>query len=200
MAAKSLAVEFPKFSDVHTELGLEFRFNNWRRGRNLMVESTGGGGAWLDFDADGYPDAVFAQGCDPDRIQRAVKAAEAADDSGAVAIFLSLALDGAAGRMASEVVRLGWMRRLAEIHKSQGDLGEAIRRHRAILQQWPLDADAYAGLHRCYADLEDWGSLAELIRTHIGLLETASNTPEVRLRREWSELLTEKLKVLDLLF
>lgn len=64
-AAKSVAVQFPKFHDVHSELGLQFRYDNWRRGRNLMVESTGGGGAWLDFDADGYPDTVFAQGCDP---------------------------------------------------------------------------------------------------------------------------------------
>lgn len=65
VTAKPLAVEFPTFREVHEELGLQFRFDNWRRGRNLMVESTGGGGAWLDFDADGYPDAVFAQGCDP---------------------------------------------------------------------------------------------------------------------------------------
>lgn len=59
-------VDFPRFTDVHAELGLRFRYERWSRGRSLMVETTGGaGGTWLDFDADGYLDAVFAQGCDP---------------------------------------------------------------------------------------------------------------------------------------
>ncbi len=59
-------IEFPVFTEVHQNLGLQFRYDRWSRGRHLMLETTGGaGGTWLDIDADHYPDAVFAQGCDP---------------------------------------------------------------------------------------------------------------------------------------
>ena len=59
-------VAFPTFTDVHEQMGLLYQYDGWVRGLKLMVEATGGaGGTWLDVDADGYLDAVFAQGCDP---------------------------------------------------------------------------------------------------------------------------------------
>ena len=83
-------VAFPKFTDVHEQMGLLYQYDGWVRGLKLMVEATAGaGGTWLDVDSDGYLDAVFAQGCDPtaetpspelsDRLFRNVDAEEFAD-------------------------------------------------------------------------------------------------------------------------
>ena len=60
---------------------------------------------------------------DPEQIASAVQQAESAGDDGAIAQFLTYGLDGGAAQVASEFVRLHWMRRLADIHKEQGDLG-----------------------------------------------------------------------------
>lgn len=51
--------------DVAKSAGLDFVYHNGRSGRALMVESTGGGGGWLDFDRDGLPDLFLVQGGDP---------------------------------------------------------------------------------------------------------------------------------------
>lgn len=51
--------------DVHEEAGLEFVFDNGRSPQRLMVESTAGGAAWIDYDVDGWPDLYLPQGGNP---------------------------------------------------------------------------------------------------------------------------------------
>jgi hypothetical protein len=55
----------PEFREVQHETGVQFRYENGANGRKLMVEATGGGAAWIDFDRDGRPDLYFVQGGDP---------------------------------------------------------------------------------------------------------------------------------------
>ena len=40
-----------RFVDRHEELGVSFSYDNGSDERSLMVQSTGGGGGWMDFDA-----------------------------------------------------------------------------------------------------------------------------------------------------
>lgn len=63
--AATEAFACPRFLDVASEVGLEFVYQNGRDERALMVQSTGGGAAWLDFDRDGWVDVYFAQGGNP---------------------------------------------------------------------------------------------------------------------------------------
>lgn len=58
-------VAAPRLVDRHAELGLDFTYDNGASGKALMVESTGGGGGWIDFDRDGWPDLYLVQGGDP---------------------------------------------------------------------------------------------------------------------------------------
>ena len=53
--------------DVAAEVGIDFAYDTGQSGEWLMVESTGGGGGWLDFDRDGLSDVYFCQGGDPRR-------------------------------------------------------------------------------------------------------------------------------------
>lgn len=59
--------ELPRivFDDVHSAVGVEFQFDTGANGRAFMVESTGGGGGWLDYDRDGWPDLYLVQGGNP---------------------------------------------------------------------------------------------------------------------------------------
>ena len=45
--------------------GIHFRYENGARGQSLMVEATGGGAGWLDYDLDGQPDLYLVQGGNP---------------------------------------------------------------------------------------------------------------------------------------
>jgi hypothetical protein len=56
---------FPVFNDVAHELGLDFTYDNGVSEKVLMVESTGGGAGWLDYDSDGLLDLYFCQGGNP---------------------------------------------------------------------------------------------------------------------------------------
>jgi hypothetical protein len=53
------------FEDVHAALGVEFTFDTGANGRAFMVESTGGGGGWIDYDRDGWIDLYLVQGGNP---------------------------------------------------------------------------------------------------------------------------------------
>ena len=62
-AAETLS--FPRLVDAAAELGVHHVYNNGASPRALMVESTGGGCGWLDFDRDGLVDLYLTQGGDP---------------------------------------------------------------------------------------------------------------------------------------
>ncbi|HVW02550.1 MAG TPA: FG-GAP-like repeat-containing protein, partial [Planctomycetaceae bacterium] len=63
--SRSRLTTFPRFEEVASQAGLEFTYTNGASGRVLMVEATGGGAGWLDFDSDGWLDVYFCQGGDP---------------------------------------------------------------------------------------------------------------------------------------
>ena len=50
------------FTDVADRLGIQFQYENGAQGQSLMVEATGGGVGWFDYDGDGVLDLFFAQG------------------------------------------------------------------------------------------------------------------------------------------
>ncbi|GIW94119.1 MAG: RNA-binding protein [Pirellulaceae bacterium] len=55
------------FEDVAPVWGLDFTYDNGAQGELLMVEATGGGAGWLDYDGDGRWDVYFCQGGDAGR-------------------------------------------------------------------------------------------------------------------------------------
>lgn len=57
-----------QFEDVAAQAGIQFVYENGAAGRELMVESLGGGVAWFDYDMDGLPDLYFTQGGRPDAV------------------------------------------------------------------------------------------------------------------------------------
>lgn len=59
------SIKFPRFRDVAEQLGIQFTYLNGDKGEVLMVEDTGGGAAWFDYDSDGLLDLYFCQGGDP---------------------------------------------------------------------------------------------------------------------------------------
>lgn len=56
---------FPEFQEVAADLGVAFTYANGASGRVLMVEATGGGAGWLDYDGDGLLDLYLCQGGNP---------------------------------------------------------------------------------------------------------------------------------------
>ncbi len=56
---------FPEFREVAEDLGIAFTYVNGASGRVLMVEATGGGAGWLDYDGDGLLDLYLCQGGNP---------------------------------------------------------------------------------------------------------------------------------------
>ena len=49
----------PQFTDVTTAAGIRFRHNNGAAGKKYLPETLGSGGAFLDFDNDGWQDILF---------------------------------------------------------------------------------------------------------------------------------------------
>ena len=60
----AIAMDAPHFQEVSAESGVEFVYENGA-GRKFMVEGTGGGAGWLDYDRDGQWDLYLVQGGDP---------------------------------------------------------------------------------------------------------------------------------------
>ncbi len=58
-------ITFPRFTEVALESGIDFTYRNGASGKAFMVEATGGGAGWLDYDGDGLLDLYFCQGGDP---------------------------------------------------------------------------------------------------------------------------------------
>lgn len=54
-----------RFKEIQKDVGIEFVYQNGMKGYSLMVETTGGGVSWLDYDLDGNQDLFFCQGGDP---------------------------------------------------------------------------------------------------------------------------------------
>ncbi len=55
-------VRFPVFGDVADSVGISHVFNNGASPRAIMIESTGGGSGWFDYDHDGIIDLCLTQG------------------------------------------------------------------------------------------------------------------------------------------
>jgi hypothetical protein len=62
---QSKLATFPRFHEAAAELGINFIYSNGASGRALMVEATGAGAGWVDFDGDGLLDLYLCQGGDP---------------------------------------------------------------------------------------------------------------------------------------
>ena len=59
-------LQFPFFTVANEDVDLQLTYSNGTSARQLMVESTGTGIGWLDFDLDDRMDIYFPQGGEPD--------------------------------------------------------------------------------------------------------------------------------------
>src|SRR3954454_18053013 len=57
--AASLPQSQPTFTDVTQSAGIRFKHNSGRAGKKYLPETVGSGGAFLDFDNDGWPDILL---------------------------------------------------------------------------------------------------------------------------------------------
>lgn len=92
------------FVDVAEALHILHTYDNGARGMNLMVEATGGGCGWIDFDGDGFADLYLNQGGNP--------VAENSDSLPTDQLFWSL--DGKQFRNVTDAARI------RELHYGQG--------------------------------------------------------------------------------
>ena len=60
------ALRMARFANVAEALGVRFVYDNGASSKRLMVEATGGGCGWLDYDRDGWLDLYLSQGGVPD--------------------------------------------------------------------------------------------------------------------------------------
>ncbi|MBC7965403.1 MAG: CRTAC1 family protein [Fuerstia sp.] len=67
-APEQSPLQSPRFREVQHELGIDQTYANGAAGEELMVESTGGGAGWLDYDRDGAVDLYLNQGGNPKTI------------------------------------------------------------------------------------------------------------------------------------
>ena len=64
-APQSKVLHSTRFTTVSPQCGIDYTYQNGASGNLLMVEATGGGGGWLDYDCDGRSDLYLVQGGDP---------------------------------------------------------------------------------------------------------------------------------------
>lgn len=62
---ENASLEFTTFTETTAECGISFTYDNGASPQVLMVETTGGGCGWIDFDRDGFCDLYFVQGGNP---------------------------------------------------------------------------------------------------------------------------------------
>ncbi|PYQ08008.1 MAG: CRTAC1 family protein [Acidobacteria bacterium] len=61
VAVLAVAADAPiVFTDVTAAAGIRFKHNSGAFGKKYLPETIGAGGAWLDFDGDGWPDLLLA--------------------------------------------------------------------------------------------------------------------------------------------
>lgn len=65
VATESRSILGPVFEDVAREVGIEHQYVNGAKELLLMVQPTGGGCGWIDFDRDGLCDLYLNQAGDP---------------------------------------------------------------------------------------------------------------------------------------
>lgn len=65
-AGESSPLRSPQFEDVADPRGIRHQYDNGASPKALMVESTGGGCGWIDYDRDGLLDLYLTQGGIPD--------------------------------------------------------------------------------------------------------------------------------------
>ena len=61
----AVILDSPVFRDVASDVALDFTYDNGASPQRLMVEATGGGAGWLDFDRDSFWDLYYVQGGGP---------------------------------------------------------------------------------------------------------------------------------------
>lgn len=59
---ESIEAEYPRFTECAKALGINHTYDNGASPKALMVESTGGGAGWFDFENDGRIDLMLTQG------------------------------------------------------------------------------------------------------------------------------------------
>ena len=64
-SAETAVVRSARFEELAPKCGIDFTYRNGAESKSLMVEATGGGCGWLDYDSDGAPDLYLVQGGDP---------------------------------------------------------------------------------------------------------------------------------------
>ncbi len=64
LAASAGADDLPRFTDVTAAAGIRFRHNTGAFGKKYLPETMGSGCAFVDFDADGWPDILLLSGRD----------------------------------------------------------------------------------------------------------------------------------------
>src|SRR5258708_18620688 len=53
-----------KFTDITSAAGMNFVHNSGRAGKKYLPETLGSGGAFIDYDNDGWPDIILINGKD----------------------------------------------------------------------------------------------------------------------------------------
>ena len=97
----------------------------------------------------------------------------------------------------NEDVVLEWRRKLAKAHNARGAFAEAIQHHRAILQQWPLDADAFQALSEIFREQADWMSLSSLYQQVVRARESEDALIDIEGRLAWAEILADELQDIE---
>ncbi|MED5358956.1 MAG: hypothetical protein VYD85_11140, partial [Pseudomonadota bacterium] len=127
-------------------------------------------------------------------LPKALSAAERAQDHVTFVALLEQALSAAEKNADADAgLVLEWRRKLAKAHDAIGAFAESIQHHRAILQQWPLDVDAFEALSSIHREQQDWMGLSSLYQHVVRAREAEQNGIDVDGRLAWSAVLADEL-------